>query len=288
MNPLEKLTKLGVVFIALFGAELAFGEDYKVGKVLYVGEHANRAEGIEQLLESAIAKAGHSAGKDAKVMLRAKAIETGKGLVLTLDKVKDDKVVFADSLKLKSFDEIDVALDRLTQAVIAERSVDGTMGVGKVMQTEEGLSQNRRKSERRWYFGFGPALSSGLETQSNLINMQLGYSWDLPEALFKIYYNAYTSTNSGDAFMGGLGIGGNYYLSNSDNAPFVHGGMAWGSARNNDDQSKRGFLFNGGVGMMFFRTSDVSVETALDVSTLAENIDGKTPIVGGVRVGLYW
>lgn len=157
----------------------------------------------------------------------------------------------------------------------------------------------------RWFLGFGPAVGDNLESQqSSMMHWVFGYAWELDTALLKLEAEGIEGMNGSDARIGGAGIGYTHLFSMTNHSPIVSADVIWGSAKtdhatksydiygydisDNGRNEKSGFALGLGVGYLFYRTSDINLETSLIYTQFLGDINGKSPGSLATRLALYF
>lgn len=238
--------------------------------------------------------------------LKPKVIQTGDAAVLHLDKLNKGNVVFAQSEKMDSIEDLDVIVKRLVTAVVAEKAADAQIKVGEITHQESHDAGRRKDTTRQFFVGFGPAFASGMGNAGAMSNWQFGLGWQMEDNMLKAYFDTISSTNSDNADMTSIGISNTYFFSRKDTSPLMHLGLSWGGVelydkelaakgkpRDSDDddwdkRSTNGFILSAGPGMMFYRTSSVSLETSLFANVLLAKASTGLPAAYGARITVYW
>ncbi len=275
-----------------------------------VGKRENTAAAMTELIKTTILgeKLGTlaAAADQSEFSLKPKVIQIGDAAILHLDKVQKGSVVFSQSEKVETMEDLDVIVKRLVFAVINEKNADKQVEVGEITSSEQFNAMTRRKTTQHFFVGFGPAMASGMGDAGAMTNWHLGMGWQMEDNMLKVYFDTVSSSNSDNADMTGIGISNTYFFSRKDTSPLIHTGLTWGgvelynkekAATNTpedeydddyDKDSTNGFILSAGPGMMFYRTSSVNLETSLFANVLLDTAAKGVPATYGARVTVYW
>jgi hypothetical protein len=278
------------------GSALARAATYFVEPTTGVGATASELEASTELVRhGASGMPGQALVGDrdkAQFVLRPKLTRLGKSLILTVEKLaKDDssRVLASGQLKAASMDELDQVAARATRAAMAGTSAQTVTQVGELTEAEANAGTHRRPAFRSQTVAFGPASLNQLDAS--------GVAYGLS------YYHGFTSdwltakflgefTFKDTAFLGNLGLGGDFALTSQEHAPFLSADLGYGVGKMKgtglfSGELISGFALGGGVGMKFMRNSTVQVEAILRYTALyAENSLGNRPSALSLKLGI--
>ncbi len=287
------------LLIILFSA-ISVADSYYVDATRGNGIGSEDGNAISDLVRSSVAESGRnvlvSDPKSAQFILNPRVIKLGSSYVMTVEKSKDGKIVFSSQLKATKVEELDGVAARLTRAALDETPVRGDARIGDVTEIEASAGARRKETQKHWFFGFGPFGASNMGTSGTLYNLDIAYAWDINTYQLKIFYdgtvpgsNSPTSvtTSSGQTVnvtsLGDIGLGLNYYIRDTDMAPFVSGDFGYGG-----NSSVSSFIGGIGAGIGLFRTSNINMEVALRYAYMFNSTPIGNPSVYGARLGLYF
>ena len=247
------------------------------------------------LVRNAVPQAGnHQVAEQpggADYILRSRLLRLGGSLVLIMEKIKDGRAYYNSQMKAANIEELDQVANRLTRAVILGTAPGSDVRVGEVTHQEAKEGMERRPARKGGFLSFGPAMFSSLNTSSNVgAGLSFGRFWDVNYFMVKLFIEGGTNT---DAIFADAGLGGNYFLSNEDTAPYLGIDFGGGVAKATGGgiftgESAAGFVLGGGPGIMFLRTSTVNLDLSLRASVLLRTLSTGTPVMYSLRLGLYY
>jgi hypothetical protein len=224
--------------------------------------------------------------------LRPNLLRLGAAFEMGLAKVdRDGTILFSSQLKAERMDELDKVATRLTRSVLLGVRATTDTHVGEITKEEAHEGTERKPARKEWYLGFGGAEFNNLNVNGIGYSFGIAYAWDVNVALIKLM-GEFSGLDS--AFMGGIGLGGEYFLTTADVAPYISGDFGFGAAKAEGGQ---GFFsgstlggFDGGVGagVEFLRTSSVNLDLGFRAGFLLHSNSYGTPEVFSLRLGLYF
>jgi hypothetical protein len=222
--------------------------------------------------------------------LRPRLLRLGQAYVLTLAKIRDGQVVYSSQLKAERMDELDKVATRLTRSVILGESAPATPRVGEITDEEANNGTQRRPVRKAIYLGFGGSEFSHLNSTGVGYSFGAAYSWDTNYVRIKLLGEGDVN---GAAFFASGGIGGNYYFSNSDVAPYLSADFGGGVAKVDgggvfSGQTVGGFVVGAGAGVELLRTSSVNLDLGFRAGVLLHANNYGMPEVYSLRLGLYF
>lgn len=282
---------LVLVVLALFSTSV-FADDFYIEKPRLVGLDDSSQLAVTELLNSSLSTMNEhrvvGSAAASKYQLRMRVVQLGGKYVCAMEKRQGAQVKFAAKLNANQIDEFDIVISRLVRSVVNEVPVDKDARVTDLTKKEAESASLRRETTKNWYFAFGPYRSTNLNADSTLLHFSLGYYWGVtPQINLYLFYD-FTKETGSAADINSLGIGGQYFFNQADNAPFAHANFAYGSAETTDGQDSSGFGLGFGLGYQFFRTSKVHLELRLAYDLVLKSNDFGTPGVYGVRLGLHF
>ncbi|MBN21225.1 MAG: hypothetical protein CL678_08045 [Bdellovibrionaceae bacterium] len=261
------------------------------------GAESDKANVVEELIRSSVTDSGHhqvtESKRRAQYTLRAKLIQLGDTYSIALEKLDDDDTVYSHRLKAVKLDDLDESVTRLVKAVIRETPVKNQITGAPVEDNREVVGETRKDTITRNMIGFGPTLnSSNIDTDHAIaLGLALAHSWDMNSASIDIKGDVTFGGKVGIRFLT-LGLGGNYFFSQTNTSPFLGGELGLGFATKSRELEgstvKGGFLIGLGGGYQFFRTRKINAEIALRVFALTGEINDSIPLSYALRVGVYF
>jgi hypothetical protein len=195
--------------------------------------------------------------------------------------------------KIDSFDEIDVAIKRLVEALIKDASVASTAERGVVFGREQ-RDPEVVKSITGFEMAFGGAwsMTDGIGTNKTMYALSFGHIWEVDRIFLELRGDLQwrTSTFSTAILTGTLGA--NYIWFDTGQIAFFSGaevGLGYFNGfRSDPDTSRGGFVFGGDTGVLLLRHSDITLDVRLRGIFLAEKMNGELPAIGMVLMGLHF
>lgn len=143
-------------------------------------------------------------------------------------------------------------------------------------------------SSARWYFGFGPAFFSSLNTGGTGVGIEAARNFPVNAAEIRW---AFDFALKGGAFMGSSGIGVNYFFLKDSISPYLGGEFGFGLSRAVADVGVDGSINGGFVaafsfGVQFFRDSPFHLDVGFKGSYMLRDTLNGYPQVYVLHVGL--
>ena len=270
------------------------------------GQDTGLKETLYELVKAAVSEeSGYSLATDAKgadIQLKPRLLKLGGSFVVTIDKMKGEKLAFTTKMKAVSADDLDNVSSRVVRAALRETRAEEAAQVDDVTQDETTRGQNRIQTTRQWKLGFGPAWGSQNNTDKSGMVYTLGFVWGIDSSfdldLALRIANFEKSNESGASFTEFL-IGTNYYLTKSRNAPFLTAGFGRSSATvstpnatliNTSTDTLSGWSVRAGLGYKFFRTSTVNLGVEVNYSKIfgESTVSKQAPGVTSAVIALYY
>lgn len=292
---------LSAALVAVLFSFSAFAESVFVAP-LGEGDDASLRAAVYSLVRAAVSnEAGYSLAsnaKDAQLQLAPHLLKLGSSYIVTVDKLKGERVLFTAKMKAATVDDLDTVSARVVRAALAETKAEATAQVDDVTEHEVTQGTRRQQATRQWKFGFGPAWGSNLNTNKSGLVYALGFVWGIDsdwDVDIAFRGSGFDDTGAFTEFL----IGSNYYLTRGKYAPFVTAGVGRGSAVvskansslfNPSDDIASGWMARVGAGYKFFRTSNVNVGIEANYSTLFATTSrtGNTPGVTTLLLSVYY
>lgn len=225
----------------------------------------------------------------ADYVLKPRLMKLGQAYVLSLAKVKNNQIVNSSQLKAERLDELDKVAERLTRSVLQAQKASTAPRVGEITDQEAKDGTQRRPVRKATYIGFGGSHFEHLNSIGVGYSVGAAYTWDVNTARIKILGEG---DFNGGAFFLNAGLGGNYYLSMGDIAPYVSGDFGAGVAKVDQGvltgQTVGGFILGVGAGIEFLRTSAINMDLGFRAGFLLHANSLGTPESLSLRLGLYF
>lgn len=227
--------------------------------------------------------------KNASVHLATKLLKLGNSFILSIDKIKDDRIVFTAKMKAANIDDLDTVSARVVHAVLKETKTEGSAQVDDVTEDEVTRGTRRIQTVRQWRVTFGPAWGSNLNTTRSGTIGSLGYVWGLDaqwEALTHLSLAGFSKDGESGAFYMDAMLGVAYFLTKGKHSPYVTGGFGYASAGASrsdtillTDDKASGWAGRMGAGVKLFRTTNLSFGFELNHSYLFSktSVSGSMP-----------
>lgn len=263
------------------------------------GADAELRSSLAELVRASVAEeSGYtlvSSAKDADFVLQSRLIKLGTSYVVSVDKLKKDKLVYTTKMKAANADDLDTVSSRIVRSVLRETKAQEDTQVGEVTRDEETQNTRRIQTTRQWKIGFGPSWGDNMNTSASGMNFNLGFVWGLdPNFDLDLGFRStgFTKDNESGSSFTEFMIGTNYYFSRARHAPYVSGGLGyvWATSSirdsntllNTSDDKYNGWGGRLGLGYKFFRTStvnlgvEVNYSKAFGITSRSSNVPGVT------------
>jgi hypothetical protein len=226
----------------------------------------------------------------ADLILQPRVIRLGEAYILSLTKIRNGETVYSSELKAAHIEELDKVSERLTRSVLAGERAKDSPRVGEITDEEAHQGTQRRPVRTEKYIGFGGNSLGNLNSTGVGYSLALAYGWDVNSAMLKIMGEGDFNSS---AFFTTVGIGGDYFLSMSDVAPYVSADFGGGLAKLNagsefSGQTIGGFVAGGGAGVRLLRTSAVNLDLGFHADFLLRNNNYGMPQALSLRLGIYF
>lgn len=290
-----RLSLLAALSFSL-SSSLAFASQVFVEPATGSGVSEGDLDTATQLVRNAVADVSSNqlvaSPDEADYSLRPNLMRLGQAYELGLQKVnKDGSVAFSGQLKAQKMDELDKVATRLTRSVLAGTRPSNDARVGEITNQESREGTQRKPVRNEWYVGIGGAEFNNLNVNGIGYSFGLAHAWDFNQGLFKIL-GEFSGLDS--AFVGSVGLGGEYFLLNSDLAPYLSGDFGFGGAKAEggagffSGTSYGGFDVGVGTGVEIMRTAATNLDIAFRAGFLLKNNGYGTPEVFSLKLGLYF
>lgn len=300
---------LSAVFLSLavLAASVAEAETVYVQSPTAEGPESDLRASLFELVKAAVSNQnGYSltdAAKGADLQLQPRLLKLGSSYIVSVDKLKGEKLVYTSKLKASSADEVDNVASRVVRSVLLETKAEEDAQVGDVAESEVAQNTRRIQTTRQWKLGFGPAWGNAMNTDKSGMNFLLGFVWGIDPNFdldLSLRSTGFEKKGESGAHFGEFMIGTSYYLSRGRNTPFLTAGLgrAWGSVSisdsttllNTSDDTASGWAARVGLGYKFFRTSTVNLGIEVNYSQLfAETERSKrSPGLTSATLALYY
>lgn len=302
MNRARKNFKGLLLIIFLIGISLssAFAADFVMGSAKSVGlskkESAlfveifklafnQEAKGKHQLLENA---------SEADFLIHPKFIKLGSQYILSVDKIRKGKVIYAVKIKAKKKSEVDIKMGQLLRSLFDEEAPQAK--VGEVTKADQTRQSYRHKSINRSRFSFGPGLVGNLNSKDIMLNIGLGVNFEMgPQSAMRAIYDGFFATEEKrEDYFHLMGLGLQYHFNTDKHGPYAACDLGYGwagrdikvSGEKEDEVNGFGLGFEGG--MTFFRTGQRNFQVSLRYQVLMKKNTEGLPYTLGLRVGLLF
>jgi hypothetical protein len=286
----------------------AFADRFFVLPVVFKGETNEAAFQFEESIRSSIPGDGRhvlvSSIANSQFQIEPRIVEFEQQFQLSLDKRQGSTIVYSKSISLPKGQSIQEAGSWLATQVVAVQPYSNRSEIGSLISTGAQPPIKRSKLISHWYFAYGPASSSGLNSEGVLVNVNIGRSWEIDRSLYRVYYNNTSGTNEdADAGLRGIGVSAGQLLSSLSSSPFVNADLIYGATTytiansaaainagsNTEKQDiRQGFIYGVGGGMMFNRSGPLAFETALQYNSFMGSTPNGVPSTFGLRIGIHW
>ncbi len=219
--------------------------------VCSLGTHAGIDEADAQTAAEIVCAEVSHRGMHAGARYRVGLGKLGHTVVLSLTMETAPGVIAEHrQIELTGIEEVPVAAPRLADAVNRGEAIEETQRVGNVVRAETTPPLTKKGAI---HFSVGilalmpPVGSSG--TPAPGMEMSFNYEWNNFTAGvgFRAAGNSASDNNGSSVGYAGLSVGGRYYLSDGDVAPYIGGGLAW-SWEQVTNASYAGGASNSGIG----------------------------------------
>ena len=279
--------KLLAILLFSFSAN---ADEYFVEKTIGPGIAESDLSTATELIRVSVGQSGsHHVSKDsskADFILRPRLMKLGSAYIMTLEKLKGEEVVFSNQLKASQLDELDKITSRLTRSVIESLKSEKEAKVGEVTDEEAKQGSQRKPAIRGYYFGIGPVLLGNLGSSGLGYDLSGAYAWDVNQIMVQIFTDL---AFKGSASFLDIGIGGHYFLSDRDLAPYLAADFGYaGASVQNTLESSGGFALGFGAGFQLLRTSSIHLELGTRFTVLFNKNSIGNPTLLQLRLGLYF
>ncbi len=281
--------KKAILLIFLSVSSISFADTFYVEKASN-GDQTGLLDTLYSLVKSEVANQGHyveGEQMNSQWTLTPGVYKLGTSYIMTLSKSRNGQIVFSDKLKSKTESDLDMVCERLVRAALTNQ---------KVLKTETVSSAPRREATRQVYFGFGPGYLAGLNADQSGFEWSVGYLWGLDDQFaLRLNLEGLNASDSGaDTTM--LGLGGQYYVNNLKHSPYVLGliGYSWSDSEDASvctactGESDQGWAFEAGVGMHFYRNSNINLALELTHMRSFYSLVDTTPSATALKLVVFW
>lgn len=267
---------------------IALSSTYNVQAPKLVGVDQKIGPVLTELLKSSLQNAGQIvADKETDYNLDSKLMKLESSYILSVRKSKSGKGT-AKQIKTKSLDDLDKAVERVIKAVVMDKTVDQSITVKTVTDTDQGMLQKKIEPTRNWIFGIGPGWYRDMDTVQAK-SIVLGYAWGLDYNfdLLAKYEFSYADDNNLDSRSDLALLGGSYYLMDSKHAPYVTADFGFGTFKT-ETKDVTGWGLGAGLGYKFFRTSTVNFSIEGKYTIFDSKIEGERPSLYSIKASIYF
>ncbi len=281
-----------LICIFLIG-RISYGDSFFVEEPTGTGIGAEDAIAVVQFVRTAVVEAQHTLSESrekADFTLRSKLMRLGKSYLFSLEKHRQDTLIFSTQMKATQIEELDDVVRRVTLAVLREVPANKDSQVDDVTEDEATRGTRRRPARRGSFLAFGPASLSSLNAAGLGFYLASAYAWDLNRVMVRLRAEL---TINGGALLSDFGLGASYFFSDRSIAPFVGMDVGFGAARIDRgsfflNEGVSGFILAPLVGVHLLRTSAINLEIAGRVAFLLKRGSLGSPVAYTLRLGLYF
>jgi hypothetical protein len=291
------------LLLVLFASQ-AHADSVFVQPPLAEGEEAGLKASVYELVKAAVSnESGYSlasSAKEAEFTLRSRVLKLGNSYIMSVDKIKGEKVLFTSKMKASSAEDLDTVSARVVRSALNETRAEGNAQVDDVTEDEVTRGTRRQQATRQWKLGFGPAWGANLNTDKNGLLFNVGFVWGLDahwDLDFGFKATGIDNTGTSAAYFTEFMLGANYHLTKNKTAPFITFGVGRASAgvAQSDtfiftDDTANGWALRAGAGVKLFRTSTVNLGLEANHTILMAKTSrtDKNPGVTSFVVALYY
>lgn len=205
--------------------------------VCLIGNHASVSEGdaetVAAIVCNEIRKLGVSGLGEPQVdatganeIYRVSMRPLGQTLFLSVSHEQGGSLVYEGQLTLREIEEVPVAAPRLAEAVVTQKPVARTASVDSLVG-EETRKYHKKYGEFFFDLGIVGLAVPGTDVVGGA-GITFGGSFETEDFAVLADLRISGGTPSGDSAMfSSIGVGGRYYFTESNWAPFVTGGLAF-------------------------------------------------------------
>lgn len=291
------------LLLVLFAAQ-AHADSVYVQPPQADGEEAGLRASVHELVKAAVSnESGYSlaaSAKDAEITLRTRVLKLGNSYIMSIDKLKGERLLFTAKMKASNAEDLDTVSARVVRSALNETRAEGNAQVDDVTEDEVTRGTRRQQATRQWKLGFGPAWGTNLNTDKSGLLFHLGFVWGLdPHWDLDVAFKAtgIENSSSSSAFFSEFMLGANYHLTKSKNAPFLTFGLgraSAGVAQSNTfiftDDTANGWALRAGAGVKLFRTSNVNLGLEANHTILMSKTSrtDQNPGVTSLLIAVYY
>lgn len=193
--------------------------------------------------------------------------------------------------KVASFDEIDVASERLVAALVENVEVYDTVERGAVFE-EEQEPESVVESDVGFEVGFGSAwpISNSLGEHGTMYGFHGALIFDVRDVLVDLRSDFQFGDDDADTFAFTSTLGARYVWFDARRVGVYSGldagyGYVW--ARQPGKNPDRGaFLIGANSGLLLLRHSDINLDLRARIQFLTESLRGDLPVLFGLSIGV--
>ncbi len=262
-----------------------------VGEVSGSGTSKHEIDTLHNLIESAVID-----HKNAKLVTSDPTMEITASLnrlrrsyilIMTAELPKKQR---SKQVKVRSFDEIDVAVTRVVAALIEGKNVEETAERGVVLKDEQ-KEPTRVKAINSYgvYIGGAVPLTNAMGSHKMLYSLGGSYIFDLDRFLIEIRADLQPAYNEIGMSASSFTFGGDYILHDARNFAFYTGlEIGFGHIEDANNNSTSGFATAANVGVLLFRYATVNLDIRFRTFILASKFNGSIPVTSGLIVGIIF
>ncbi len=174
-----------------------------------------------------------------------------------------------------------------TQGFAETSPADGDRSPSREPAEDRPVSLGSKRAIKTAYFGFGPALMSNANVSGVGVYFSAAYAFEVDAIVIRIRGDV---GGRRGAILGDIGLGATYFLIDAEKAPFIGLDFGYGVARikTAPEETVHGFVLAALTGVQFLRSASINLELALRLAVMLEPSSIGHPVMGGLRMGLYF
>lgn len=228
---------------------------------------------------------------DAEMEITASLTRLNENYLVVLTARFEDGEQRSRRHKILTFDEVDVASQRLVASLVEDVEVFDTAERGVILE-EEQEPESVVKSTRTFELGLGSAwpISNALDDHGTMYGFHGAINFEVRDFMVDLRSDFQFGNDDVDTFAFTTTLGGRYMW--YDGRRFgLYSGFEVGygyvvveEPGHNPDRG--GFLVGGNTGILMLRHSDINLDLKLRVVSLVERLQGELPVLLGLGIGL--
>ncbi|MCP4038973.1 MAG: hypothetical protein GY733_18690 [bacterium] len=193
--------------------------------------------------------------------------------------------------KVASFDEIDLASERLVASLVEDVEVFDTVERGSVFEDEQ-EPESLVESDVGFELGFGTAwpISDALDDHGTMYGFHGAVVFDVRDFLVDLRTDFQFGDEDVDTFAFTSTVGGRYVWFDARRVAFYSGvdvgyGYVW-AKQPGKDLDRSAFLVGVNSGVLLLRHADINLDLRGRIQLLTQSLDGDLPVLFGLSLGV--